>query len=120
MHDMIAACAAPKTSGHAGLVDVLFLLLRAASLLAPSYLALAAVVVGLQHPDPWAAWAEGEVEVQASCRVLCCGGQNSFSSGRDLCAWAVACCLEMLSWCAMSVVGEAEASGWLEGMPSRR
>lgn len=43
-------------------MDLLFLLRWAACLREPCQ-ALVAVVVARQHPDPWAAWAEGEVVV---------------------------------------------------------
>ena len=51
--------------------DVLFLRQTAVLLLAPSFRALAAAAAVHQHPVPSAAWAEGEVEGLAWCRVSC-------------------------------------------------
>jgi hypothetical protein len=55
--------------------NVLFLRLKAASLPAPSFQALAAAAEVHQRPVPWAAWAEGEVEGQALCRVCALAAQ---------------------------------------------
>jgi hypothetical protein len=73
--------------------DVLFLLLPAVSLLGPSCPALAAAAVALPRLVPWAAWAEGEVVVEAWCRVSRCGScvGSSFYSNSVVCA--VSCCL---------------------------